>query len=228
MPTISPSVHSAAFTTVPNAPAEWSADIAPTLDAIATGFDHVSKARADIMADETKTEAARLIALNDLFQKHVGSKVPDAIKAIDALNDIPMALYDEVQAALAPSDKPHDIIVASEIRQAISRLSPAERSAALETAIQRGDRATMSAIVNAPAFLSGVSQEALSGYRDQFVAKHHPEIGVKMEAARVMLTRAKSTKAALASIRSAMFSKGDEATINAAVASALRAAQHMN
>jgi hypothetical protein len=225
----SPSIHSANFTSIADAAPDWLTSVVPALDQLQDGLAKVSSARADIMADLTMTEAARLVALDQLWHKHVAPAQEAASLAVEAaMLVVPANLAMERQAVFKAPQDSAGAMVASEIRQALARLGSKERTEALTKAVEAGDRTIMAAVGSAPGFLIGVPDEVVEGHRAAFIQRHCPELAKRGEACRLLIERAKQTKAALGRLRSQAFDAAEERLISEASERSRRAQRHMH
>jgi hypothetical protein len=184
-------------------------------------------AETAIKADPTKTEPARLIALDRLYRGRVAPLVAEATEAVKALASAPLAVETAKAAKFVPSKDTADLMLASEIRASISRMKPDARRELVSEAVETGDLKLISAIVGAPGFLSKIDKAEQHMIRDSYIARHAPDLAAITQAAEIVAARSGQTVAALEAVRSQFFSQADERTILSASAKADSAARHL-
>lgn len=228
MHTLPPHLNPEVFSEIANIPPEAVAGITGQLSELQDSYTRVAKAKADIMADTSKTEDGRLLALDELFTKNVISKVASVRAEAEKTIHSRAIVEAKRDTVFAPSANAGEIAVASEIRASLARLSPEQRTEALRAAIEAGDRRILSAVVSAPAFLSGVDTESQAAYGDLFISLHHPELKALCEAAETATRRSTHVLSELEKIRIGMFSRDEEARLQGIHARHSRASRHLN
>lgn len=234
-PTLTVHLLAENYSTLEHLPSDYTTPIVDELLALRKGFDNVASARADIMSDTSMTEHGRLLALDEMFNRNVTSRVEKVIRAAHAVKmsrGLAAIKRDEV---FKPSSDVAEIHLANEIRSRLASLPDADRYSILERAVEAGDKRVVSAVVGSPAgsaplpaFLSGVDDTVRTGYRDHFIARHHPDIDALHLAAEAASRMADFTLQELAKIRGLMFEPSEEAKLEQIRARRASAARHLN
>ena len=225
---LSPTINPEYLTAIEGVPAEWLSELAPAVEALVSSYQAVAGAKADIMDDVTKTEPARLLTMDELWSRHVAPRHARAVAALDAINELPTLVHKERQSVFPEPQGQGDIALSSEIRGALKGLDDKARCATLDAMLESGDRKSFAAVVNAPAWLAGISQETQNAYRTKFIATHYPEMEARRVAIVKLVERAGAMRSALSEMRGTMFSTKEERGIMDAAASALKAMRHLN
>lgn len=135
-------------------------------EAYREGFGKLMEAMAS--RDPTETEAAHLAkskkAADRWFQRT--AKAHDA--ALERANGALTATRLEMKDRLKLNETQH----AGEIRSHIRSLDKSSRRELLEQAIESGDSDTLAAVLEGPAYLSGLNSEHQAMYRSKFAALH--------------------------------------------------------
>lgn len=107
-------------------------------------------------------------------------------KGYEELEKIGAALDERIATALDdPARKPPPgIAVATEIRGYVKGLPDAKRTAFAHAAVEAGDKATVAAILHAPAYLSGFTDKHLATLRQRAAAAFAPVDNAQREAVR--------------------------------------------
>lgn len=147
---------------------------------------NIIEGRKAVQADPTMTDAARAIAVADLADK-LGAKVTKSADAALALLKKSIASERaELSKPLAAAVSPE---LGREIRAHVKALKPAERIGFLQAQAKAGDVTTMSAILKAPAFLSGVNAEVLPALNNELNRALNPQAAARL----AMLEKAEET-----------------------------------
>ncbi|MDP2358199.1 MAG: hypothetical protein Q8M31_19350 [Beijerinckiaceae bacterium] len=122
-----------------------------------------------IMSDQSRPLAARMIDA----KKTIMQLAETATKSLDAAKSKAAKELVEIYKASSPPPEPNN---AGEIRQALRSLPQAERAAIIAAAIETGDHATSSAMLNAPSWLSGLSEAERTMRLQAWRKVHHGEL----------------------------------------------------
>ena len=208
-------------------PSHLAAQVALPVAELAHGFKEVARARADIMDDPTMTPEARLVALDRLYETKVGKLVPKALDAFENASRAPQEVHAKITKRFDP---PNDaaVAVSQEIRAALRAMPKEDRVKAIDDAVTAGELPTISAIQYGPEFLTGLSRDRVTSARNQYVARHLPELHSEMEAAMRFVRSVEYSRAALKSLRSEMFAPADEQALKDAKTRAEKASRHFH
>jgi hypothetical protein len=137
-----------------------------------TGAKLLAAHRA-IMADQMSTPLANQKKARDTAERMLES----ITKRIDSAVTIANTERNVLLAKLSSPAKPKDIaaaMLASEIRACLARLSPAERTKAIGEALKLEDDSVISAVLNAPSVVSGVSKSEADLLRVSYAQQRFP------------------------------------------------------
>lgn len=207
-------------------PDGWGLDIAIALHKVKAGSEAVKNARADIMADDTLTPAARLLKLDKLYRSRVEPHLEPAREALAQARTAPDTWRDNIANLFVASDAAGDIALAGEIRSVLRAMSPEDRAKAMQQARQEGDKFTIIAATTGPEFLTGLSPVARDAARLEYVSQQHPEFIERLEAAELFARTAEGSEGGLRNLRASLFSKAEELAIARATEAAQRTARH--
>ncbi len=118
--------------------------------------------------------------------------------------------------------------IATEIRTRLASVSETERHTILTQAAEAGDKRTISAAMAEPSYLTGLNPELQAGFRDQYIARHHPELDALRVEAEAAARQAGFARAELERIRSLMFTPQEEGRLQGIRSRRAYAAQHLN
>lgn len=203
-------LHAENYSTIEGMPQDVIAPLVQRLESLRLSFDSVAEARSDIMADTSMTEDGRLLALDDLYASRLSKSTEEVRAAALAVTFTPNLAAFKRNEVLKPSKDAVELGLASEIRTRLAALPETARRIEVERAAKTGDRRMMSAIANAPAFLTGIEQADVEAYRDEFIALHHADIDVLKRAADEAAGRGKRALQELANLRAIIFSADEE------------------
>lgn len=175
--------------------------------------------RKDALSNTMKTEAANIEAFAKAHEKAFNAasgKLDSAIGyARQAIADIEKQLNEPVEA-------PKNAGTASDIRNHVKNLPREEKAAFLNEAMANNDHETLSAILSAPSYLSGLTPIEHQHQKTQFKKKQNPELFSRLELLRK--TEAKVTGAGTRLVElSGQIHNHDANKLKAAKASAERA-----
>lgn len=222
---ISPSLATE-YLHVENGPAEWTVNTISRFSDLNDAYSQLSDAKADIMADTTLTEDARLVRIAALYNKTVAPKVEAASAAIDHLSVYVEGIVGAHQAVVAPSNKPAGMQLESEIRAALRSMSDSDRMTAVGQAVASGNRDVLAALAG-PTFLHGVEPDSVANYQTDYVNRHHPELKNATDAVRKLTERAAQSKGALKGLFDTVFTADEQHKLRQAIAVSERANRHL-
>lgn len=126
--------------------------------------------------DPTMTEAAHFIQMREMAFK----KVKSAADKNDQARERAAAEIKFCRSAMRSQLEMVENHRAAEIRNYLRTLPQAERSDILAQAVENKDAATIAAVVEAPAYLSGETQERVSLLRSRYETQHNPELAERI------------------------------------------------
>ena len=100
----------------------------------------------------------------DAAEKAWKRTAPQIDSAVTRMTKLQTALDTKVQEAVDDKSRltPHGIAIASQVREHLKGLPEGERLNWLRNAVEAGDKFTVSAILSAPHYLSGITAEVLA------------------------------------------------------------------
>lgn len=132
----------------------------------------VEQAQA-IRRDETRTPAARALAIRKLAQE-VGERMATTLDgARQKVADVAERIASTTGAPPLPKTA-HDAGIAAEIRARLAQMRPEDRRKALEASSISGDDAVIGAALHAPALVSGIAPEELALLRERYRQHRFP------------------------------------------------------
>ncbi|MDP2358566.1 MAG: hypothetical protein Q8M31_21275 [Beijerinckiaceae bacterium] len=139
--------------------------------AFAAAHDLGSKiegAASAIMSDESRPLAQRQIDA----KMTIKVLAEQATRRLDGARARAAKELEQIAQDSAPPSEPRN---AQEIRNALRSLPRAERAQIIAVAIEQGDHATISSMLNAPSWLSGLTEEERAMRQHGWRAKHHAD-----------------------------------------------------
>lgn len=118
--------------------------------------------------DPAKTQEAHFMHVRDLGMKSIKS----AAKRADEAEAAAIAEITTTRTAMRSQLGLVEDHRAGEIRSMLRSMKQSERDAILQEAIATGDAKTIAAVVEAPAYLSGVKADRIKSLRGQYEAQH--------------------------------------------------------
>lgn len=156
----------------------------PTYSAFAEayrGLASIHEAREAAKRNPTLNEAAQVIATAD-YADRVFERVA---KAMDVTADNLKKGIASIERELSkPIEAQASHQISMEIRMHVSKLPQGERLTFLRNAINNGDIKTASAVLGAPPYLSGLSDEMQAVMTREFHSKHYPALDKRLKAMR--------------------------------------------
>lgn len=171
-------------------------DTAPVLAPTMTAFDEayqgigaVLNAREKAKTNPTWNEAQQVIHTQDLADK-VLSKIT---RGFDSVRGRLVQGIEHLEKELsAPVESKAAHVVATEIRAHVKGLTTDKRMALVRQAIDEGDHITATAVLGAPAYLSGLDPKMQAVLLRQYHERHNPAMAKRLKAmigAREMIER---------------------------------------
>jgi len=140
----------------------------------------IHDAKAAVAEDPTLNEAGQLLKVDDFAQKRMIAKVyPLWDTASSSLNAKVEAWEKEMTKEVVSQSSQ---MVSGEIRAHIKGLKTGERLAAISQAIRDGDSVVASAVLGAPAMLSGLDEEMKQILLREYHEKFNPGLAKRLRA----------------------------------------------
>jgi hypothetical protein len=140
----------------------------------------IHDAKAAVAEDPTLTEAGALLKLDDFAQKRMIAKVyPLWDAASTSLNSKVEAWEKEMTKEVVSQASQ---MVSGEIRSHMKGLKTGERMAAISQAIRDGDSVVASAVLGAPAMLSGLDEEMKQILLREYHERFNPGLAKRLRA----------------------------------------------
>lgn len=160
------------------------------VDALRTTQEVLNKfisGRDALRTDPTLTEAARVLAVDDLFYKHYSA----ATKKLDAASNALTRSIKSIEEGLrAPIVASTHTPVTTEIANYVRSLPLSERMSFLSNAIQDDDdKVTMNAVLSRPHYLSGLTKETKEVLTEQYNRKRDPVAVKRLDLMKMALAR---------------------------------------
>lgn len=127
--------------------------------------------------DPTDTDAGHFIKMREMAFK----KVESACDANNRAIEVAEAEIRACQAAMRSTLEMVENYRAAEIRGYLRELPKVERADVLAVAIKNKDAATIAAVVDAPGYLSGHTEEQRTLYRTRYEREHNPQLAARMD-----------------------------------------------
>ncbi|MFG6458730.1 hypothetical protein [Roseateles sp. BYS96W] len=162
------------------------------MDGLHTACANIIEARKSLQADPTLTDAARAIAVGDLADKLTAKVSKSVDVSLATLKKTIAAERAELSKPLAAAVSPE---LGREIREHVKSLKPAERIGFLQAQAKAGDATTLSAVLKAPSYLSGVEPALLTTLNGELNRALNPQAVKRLamlEQAEARLTQAGS------------------------------------
>lgn len=126
-----------------------------------------------LMKDPTRTPAAAALQLRQTSLKLAEKAAASLDNARAKVTAAITRLETETAAPALPVDV-HNTMLQGEIRQALSRMKPDDRNAALTAALEKGDDSIIGAVLHAPAILSGLTDTTHAMFQHRFRTARFP------------------------------------------------------
>jgi hypothetical protein len=162
------------------------------LDALAGALRHAHGQAEQVLslskalrADPTKSPSAVALTLREKGLKAGEQAAQSLDRARNSLAVTVARLSEQTAAPLLARDA-GTMVLEGEIRAALARLSPKDRTAAIGRAFEDGEDSVIGAVLRGPALLSGLGPDQRQMLQDRYRRERHPQ-----EADRIMrLTKA--------------------------------------
>jgi hypothetical protein len=127
------------------------------------------------------------------------SILPKVDSALKGLNGIATVLAERVENAIKDpaANTPHGVAVGQEIRAFVRAMSPSDRIMFLRDTVTSGDRRTLNAILNSPAYLSGIDAGMADNLRDQAAMQFARQDFTQLNATRDVIAKVSAAGSAL-------------------------------
>ena len=166
---VSPSLHPDNVTSIAGYDESTADSVADAVAAFATayeGLSNVHAARKAAQQNPALTEPAQVLVVADFAEKHfkrIAAKFDAALARLNgSITDAQRQLSQPLEGAASGG-------YTAEIRAYVKGLNRGDRSAFMNDAVRAGDAKTLSAVLGAPPYLSGLSPEE----RDLYTRNHH-------------------------------------------------------
>jgi hypothetical protein len=181
---ISPTLHPGIADEI----ADYDDDTRPLLGATETAVSEafnalksIHDAKAAAATNPTLNEFAQLIAVDNHAEKRMTKVYASWSRAVDVLNNNIATMENDLYA---PVESKASRTMATEIRQHFAGLKDGEKMNALRKAIESGDETTATAVLGAPSYLSGLSEEMHAEYLRDWHNAQRPVEAKKIRAMR--------------------------------------------
>lgn len=146
----------------------------------------IHSAREAAQKDESLTPAQRILRLAKMGEAHQDRLAKKWDAVYKNLTTSIAALEKQLSAPMkAAAERPG---IAAEIRQHAKGLTPDQRMKLLDEAEQRDDLETVQAILGAPAFLSGMTEEFRAVRTRQFHENQAPQVARRLKVSKAAAT----------------------------------------
>jgi len=143
------------------------------------GIRTVHDARAAAALNPTWNDAQKLIEVQGLADKVFARAAREFDSVNSALGRSISALEQELSAPVVAKA---GLGIAAEIRAHVKGMETSERMAFIQSAIRRGDESTVSSVLGAPSYLSGIEDETREAYTRLWHERAAPMTAKKLTA----------------------------------------------
>lgn len=179
---ITPALHPRNVQEVEGYDEDTAAILAPTETAFSTAYEGIRAvygAREAADKNAAWTEEAKIIQVDEFARKHLAriTRAFDTSRAnlVKGIASIEAELSQPLESKAAAS-------ISAEIRAHAKALPMGDRHAFVGRAIQAGDHVTVSALLGAPSYLSGLEAQFQSIYTRQWHERANPEATKRLKA----------------------------------------------
>ncbi|RLK44534.1 hypothetical protein [Cupriavidus plantarum] len=141
------------------------------------GLSAIHNARRAVADDPTLTESAKLLAVADFADRHSDKILRKMDSLLAGLN---VAIREHEAKLTGPVQQAAAAPIAAEIRSFVKTLKPGERAGFLNDALRKGDHATLSSVLGAPAYLSGLTDVEKEVHARAFHERANPEVANRL------------------------------------------------
>jgi hypothetical protein len=161
-------------------------EVKPFLGAVETAFSEayeglraIHDAKEAGARNPAMNDAAKLLQVDDFAHKRLG-KIAKGFDSVSASLDKTIA---SIEADLSkPVESKAAASVAAEVRAHIKGLGSEERMKVIREAIEGGDHAVATAVLGAPAMLSGIAPQMQAAFLKQYHSLHNPVQAKRLKA----------------------------------------------
>lgn len=179
---ISPSLHPDNVRNLDGYDDNTRAYLAPTEEAFTTAYTRIQAVwdtRAAVEKDTSRNEDAKILQVDAFASKHLDHITRTFDRTRDNLNKSIASIERELTA---PVETRAGVSVAREIRAYCKALKTEERIGFIKRAIDAGDEATVSSLLGAPSYLSGLTPELQQVYTKVYREKNMPDVAKRLRA----------------------------------------------
>ncbi|WP_454756890.1 hypothetical protein [Cupriavidus campinensis] len=144
----------------------------------------IHNARRAVADDPTMTDTAKLLAVAEFADKHSDKLFRRFDGAVARLT---LTVRDHESKLTAPVQQAAAAPVAAEIRAHVKAMNQGERASFLNDALRVGDTQTITAVLGAPAYLSGLTEVEKQVHTRAYHAKANPDLSARL----AIMTKAK-------------------------------------
>jgi len=195
--TVSPTLHPANITSIDGYEAAkgYVADVVTVMDAAHQSVAAVIEARLKLNHDESRTDRAKVLMTAQLADKY-SAKLQKQFEA--SWNKLDKAIQHTEQELSQPLQQQAGAgTVNGEIRAHAKALSREDRVQLITKAIESGDITTASALLGAPAYLSGFSDIEHTHFTRQYHEATNPEMAERLKVMQATLDKLQRAHPAL-------------------------------
>ena len=183
-PRITPTLHPDNVKTIEGYDDQTAPYLGPTMTAFSNAYEGVRavwSAREAAAHNPTWNEAMQIIHTDDFAQKHF-AKITKSFDVTRSNLEKGIAMLEQQLAAPIESKAAQSI--SAEIRAYAKNLPSEQRHKFIQEAIDAGDHTTVSALLGAPAYLSGLDGEFQQTYTRFWNERSAPEVAQRLKAMR--------------------------------------------
>ncbi|PLP98742.1 hypothetical protein [Cupriavidus pauculus] len=144
----------------------------------------IHDARRAVADDPTMTDTAKLLAMGDFAEKQSEKLFRKFDGAVARLT---LAVRDHESKLTAPVQQAAAAPVAAEIRAHVKAMKQGERASFMNDALKAGDTQTITAVLGAPSYLSGLTEVEKQVHTRAYHSKANPDLSARL----AIMTKAK-------------------------------------
>lgn len=178
---VTPALHPENVTQIEGYDEETAVYLAPTVTAFSEAYDGIRAtwaAREAAAKNPTLNEAAQIIETDSYAQKQF-ARIARGFDSVRGTLEKSIGALEQQLSAPLESKAAHP--VASEIRAHVKNLSTEKRHIFIKSAVDSGDALTVSSVLGAPAYLSGLDQEFQPIYTRLWNERQSPEVTKRLK-----------------------------------------------
>jgi hypothetical protein len=185
---------------------QFKSELQPAVSALSVATEAlkaVDKAHLQLLKDGSKTDDQKLLVISGPAEKAHQRIYTHFATARETLENAATALEQQLQSPI--QQKASNGGLNEEIRRHVKALPPAERLKFLEAALDEGDSDTVTAILGAPHYLTGITKVEHGYYLRKLHELRSPDAVKRLNATRAALAvLERTTPIALSSVEKAM------------------------